>query len=358
MRQLVAGASVPDRNGADILAALNSVADAYFVDPAAIAGMIHTESVWDTRCVTGSYIGLTQVGPELPKLLNLTADQFLALSAADQIQAYGKWLGYYQYSQQVAKYGMNVAAQPLERQAAVLQAMQFAPNGAKWKKAFAQGNYSVPATSSKQARFLGDTSIDDMEAYYAAFFKQYPPSYVDNLGPVAAAAQFQPAAFVAQAALAPTGGGTPAASDKDSIPALLKLSSDAAQLVAAQHVAAKRLLDYDGEIYPSDGCAITLSVLLQEAGIAVADTFLAFDLGNTLKNRGWRAVGIGQQQPGDVGSTCGSTPHHGTDHIYLVLRIINSDEMVVADNQADAPHFRWASGKGGKSPTTFFLRAT
>jgi hypothetical protein len=127
--------------------------------------------------------------------------------------------------------------------------------------------------------------------------------------------------------------------------------------MAAQHVAAVRLLKYDGEIYPSDGCAITLSVLLQEAGIVVADTYRAFDLGNLLAdNRGWQFVPVGQQMPGDLGSTCGSAPHHGTDHIYLVLKLVNSDEMVVADNQAEAPHFRWASGKG-KSPTTFFLRA-
>jgi hypothetical protein len=30
--------------------------------------------------------------------------------------------------------------------------------------------------------------------------------------------------------------------------------------------------------------------------------------------------------------------------------------MVIADNQSEVVHFRWASGKG-KSPTTFFLRA-
>jgi hypothetical protein len=179
MRQLVGGASVPDRDSAEILAALNSVADDYNVDPAAIAGMIHTESVWDTRCVTGSYIGLTQVGPELPKLLKITKDQFLALSAADQIQAYGKWLGYYRYLDQIKKYGMHVGDQPLARQAAVLQAMQFAPNGAKWKTEFANGNYLVPSTSSKQAHFLGDTSIHDMEAYYGGFFKQHPPSYAE-----------------------------------------------------------------------------------------------------------------------------------------------------------------------------------
>jgi hypothetical protein len=363
MRHLIAGAGVPDLNSADIIAALNSVADTYNVDPAAIAGMIHTESVWDTRCVTGSYIGLTQVGPELPQSLNLTKEQFLALSAADQIQAYGKWLAYYRYLAQTAKYGMNVAAQPL-----ALQAMQFAPNGGKWKSAFARGDYSVPSTSSKQAQFLGDTSIHDMGAYYSAFFTQHPPTYADAqaLGPVAAAPQaqpLQPAAYLAQAAEPPAGfnldaQAQAATSDGQHIAALLALASDASQLVAAQHVAAARLLNYDGEIYPSDGCAITLSVLLQQAGIAVADTYRAFDLGELLKNgRGWQFISVGNQQPGDVGSTCGPVAHHGTDHIYVVLKIVNSDEMVVADNQAEAPHFRWASGKGGKSPTTFFLRA-
>jgi hypothetical protein len=97
-------------------------------------------------------------------------------------------------------------------------------------------------------------------------------------------------------------------------------------------------------------------VLLQEAGISVPDTFQAIVLGQLLKKRGWIQIPIGSQIAGDVGSTCGQTPHHGTDHIYLVLRPVNSDEMVVADNQAAEPHFRFASGQG-KSPTRFFLRA-
>jgi|HubBroStandDraft_6_1064221.scaffolds.fasta_scaffold201329_1 hypothetical protein len=366
MRQLVAGASVPDRDSADILGALNIVAAVYNVDPAAIAGMIHTESLWDTRCVTGSYIGLTQVGPELPKLLKLTKDQFLDLSAAEQIQAYGKWLEYYQYTEQIAKYGVDVSGQPIARQAAVLQAMQFAPNGTKWKIAFARGDYSVPSTSSKQARFLGDTSIHDMEAYYGAFFEQYPPSYA---GAAAGVTTYPAPRSMMEATIASTSKATDifnlaapnnaSGSDGQYIPALLQIAGNTDQLVAAQQVAAQRLLNYDGQKYPTDGCAITLSVLLQEAGISVADTYLAFDLGNVLKNnRNWQFVPVGQQQAGDVGSTCGSTPHHGTDHIYLVLQLVNTDEMVVADNQAEAPHFRWASGKGGKSPTTFFLRAS
>jgi hypothetical protein len=371
MHHLTGGASVPDRGSADILAALNAVADACNVDPAAIASVIHTESVWDTRCVTGSYIGLTQVGPDFIASLHLTRDQFLGLSAAAQIQDYARWLAFYSYTQQVAQYGMNVAGQPAARQAAVLQAMQFSPNGSKWKVAFASGDYSVPSTPYPQARFLGDTSIHDMEAYYTGFFKQHPPSYADAAPAAVAVAPLQPApappvgvAPAVVAGLAPlvanfaaAAGGPAPKPDGQSLPTLIKIASDPAQLVGAQHIAAKRLLDFDGEVFPSDGCAITLSVLLQEAGIPVANTYPALAMGNVLKGRGWQVVPIGSQQAGDVGSTCGPTPHHGYDHIYLVLRLVNSDEMVVADNQAEAPHFRWASGKGGKTPTTFFLRA-
>jgi soluble lytic murein transglycosylase-like protein len=54
-KQLKSGASVPMANRPNILVALNGVADAHRVDPAAIAGMIHLESVWDTKNVTGQY---------------------------------------------------------------------------------------------------------------------------------------------------------------------------------------------------------------------------------------------------------------------------------------------------------------
>lgn len=163
------------------------------------------------------------------------------------------------------------------------------------------------------------------------------------------------AALGARAILAPNGIGGPG--DGAQLARLIANASNPPTLQEAQAEAAQRLLTYDGEQYPSDGCAITLSVLLQEAGINVADTYQAIVLGNVLKQRGWSEVPIGSQQAGDVGSTCGPTPHHGTDHIYLVLRPVNTDEMVIADNQAATPHFRYASGKGGKSPTKFFLRA-
>ncbi len=147
-------------------------------------------------------------------------------------------------------------------------------------------------------------------------------------------------------------------SDGQYVAALVKLASDSQHLLTAQQVAAKKLLDYDGETFPQDGCAITLSVLLQESDIAVADTYQAIVLGNSLKlKRKWQVIPVGRQMSGDVGSTCGAEPDHGSDHIYLVLKTLNEDEMVIADNQAPRPHFRYASGIGGKTPTKFFLRA-
>jgi hypothetical protein len=146
--------------------------------------------------------------------------------------------------------------------------------------------------------------------------------------------------------------------DSQYIARLLNLASNPTQLIVAQQVAARRLLDYDGEIFPHDGCAITLCILLQEAGITVNDTYQAIALGNVLKTeRGWKIISVGEQKEGDIGSTCGSVPHHGYDHIFLVLKALNTDEMIVADNQESEPHFRFASGKG-KTPTKFFLRAS
>jgi hypothetical protein len=147
-------------------------------------------------------------------------------------------------------------------------------------------------------------------------------------------------------------------SDADHIPDLVKLASDANQLVAAQHVAAHRLLNATGEKYPHDGCAITLCVLMQDAGIDVKDTYQALAFGNMLESkRNWQRIPLGEQEVGDIGSTCGPVAHHGFDHVYLVLKKNNDDEMIIADNQQPKPHFRWVSGKGGKTPTKFFLRA-
>jgi len=146
--------------------------------------------------------------------------------------------------------------------------------------------------------------------------------------------------------------------DAQFIPALVQFASNATQLQAAQDVAAKRLFAYDSEKFPTDACAITLSVLLQDAGINVQDTFMAIDLGNVLMQRGWQVIEIGEQEQGDVGSTCGTQPEHGVDHIYLVLQAVDANDMVVADNQEPQPHPRTVSGHDDISPTRFFLRAS
>lgn len=146
--------------------------------------------------------------------------------------------------------------------------------------------------------------------------------------------------------------------DKSRIEALLAIARDKAKLQAAQAIAAPRLLAYDGTVYPKDGCAITLSVLMQDAGIEIRDIFWALEITNELKARGWQMVPNGDRRPGDIGTTCVDVPMHGDDHVYLVLDNIDADEMVIADNQATEPHSRWISGKGGKTPTKYFLRAT
>ena len=147
-------------------------------------------------------------------------------------------------------------------------------------------------------------------------------------------------------------------SDSSKIDDAIRIGSHADTLQAVEHSAAAKLLRYDGEQYPHDGCAITLSTLLQEAGIDVPDTYQALALGNALIKRGWSKIQVGQQKSGDIGSTCGNAPNHGSDHIFLVLKALGTSEMVIADNQAHAPHFRWANGKGGKTPARFFLRAS
>ena len=70
-KELKSGAGVPMAKRPEILAALNSVAASHDVNPAAIAGIIDTESKWDSRNVSGSFIGLTQVGPDFVKKLEI-----------------------------------------------------------------------------------------------------------------------------------------------------------------------------------------------------------------------------------------------------------------------------------------------
>ncbi|MBB6370442.1 hypothetical protein [Chryseobacterium shigense] len=154
----------------------------------------------------------------------------------------------------------------------------------------------------------------------------------------------------------------PVSNDSQHINDLVHIASNPANnfksLKDIQNRAAKKLLVYDGDKYPTNGCAITLSLILQDAGIPVKDIYMAIELTNILrKKRNWGVIPNGSQQSGDIGTTCGTIPNHGYDHIYLVVERKGNDEMVIVDNQKNEPHTRFASGKGGKTPTKYFLRA-
>lgn len=115
-----------------------------------------------------------------------------------------------------------------------------------------------------------------------------------------------------------------------------------------------------GYKYPRKSCAATLSHFLREAGINIPITLGAQNLADRLRfSRKWTKIAVGKQQPGDVAvcySMAADVP--GADHIFLVVGVEDDDKMVIADNQAQAQtHIRYASGKGGKTPTEYFLRA-
>lgn len=150
-------------------------------------------------------------------------------------------------------------------------------------------------------------------------------------------------------------------SDAALIPSLIKLATDPVQFKAVCDISKDELFRYDGEHFPTNACAITLSNLMQRAGADIGDIFRAVTLGETLKTRGWKVIKNGAQKPGDVGSTCGVKAAKN-DHIYLVVQSIDTDKMRIVDNQVAKPHYRCVSGKdcgyGEKTPTKFFLRAT
>jgi hypothetical protein len=148
--------------------------------------------------------------------------------------------------------------------------------------------------------------------------------------------------------------------DRDHIAKLVELGASQAGLAKAQQIAAKALKSA-GESWPHNGCAANLCALLQLSGIDVPMTLgagkLAHVLGGQINSRHWVHIPVGDQKAGDVGVCFDNNGGvAGADHIYLVLRRIDSDEMVIADNQDSAPHKRFASG-GHKTPTEYFLRA-
>jgi hypothetical protein len=149
--------------------------------------------------------------------------------------------------------------------------------------------------------------------------------------------------------------------DKDHIAKLIEIGSSPKDLAEAQRIAAKALAAAGQPPFPHNGCAATLSALLQLSGINVPMTLgagkLTHILGGQINSRHWDHIPVGDQQAGDVGVCFDNDPKvPGADHIYLVVKRVDADEMVIADNQLATTHRRFASGKG-KTPTEYFLRA-
>ena len=149
------------------IASIGALASRLGVSPAAIAGVIKTESNWDPRAGTGSYHGLTQMGPATfaeagGKLNGLTYDEYLKASPDKQVDTYGAWLDHYGFSDKFKGARIDLATMTPAQQAAYLQAFQFAPGNTSW----IGGDDRTPVTLHKQADALGSTSLADMTRYY------------------------------------------------------------------------------------------------------------------------------------------------------------------------------------------------
>jgi len=151
----------PEMQTPENMAALREVGEKFGISPLAIASIINTESKWRTGAATGSYRGLTQIGPENPEWANIGS-----MSAADQIRTYGRWLERYRFREKTQAAGVNFASMSPAQQAAYLQGFQFAPNAMSWQYAAGRGEFGGRTTPSRQARVLGSTSLSDMTRYY------------------------------------------------------------------------------------------------------------------------------------------------------------------------------------------------
>jgi|GEM_PF-3292476 len=151
----------PELQTPENMAALKEVGEKFGISPMAIAGVINTESKWRTGASTGSYRGLTQIGPENPEWATIGS-----MSVADQIRTYGRWLDRYRFREKTSAAGINFAAMSPAQQAAYLQGFQFAPNAMSWQYAAGRGEFGVRTTASRQARVLGSTTLTEMTRYY------------------------------------------------------------------------------------------------------------------------------------------------------------------------------------------------
>lgn len=141
--------------------------------------------------------------------------------------------------------------------------------------------------------------------------------------------------------------------DKDHIQQMVQLGSTAQGVQQVQTRAKKVMQDNGYGSTLHNACAATLSEFMNISAINVPVTLGAGNLARRVKGRGWNQVTIGSQRAGDVAVAVNDV------HIFLVVQAVDQDVMIIADNQAPAPHRRRASGdpKLNHSPVAYFLRA-
>jgi hypothetical protein len=156
-------------------------------------------------------------------------------------------------------------------------------------------------------------------------------------------------------------------SERSLVLAMIPWLKSAANLAYIDEEANEFLIEAGAAPFPHNACAATQSAILIEAGLMDLDDpskpmkpiLGALALDNYLHNkRGWTRVPLGEQQVGDIGTTCGTSPHAGRDHVFMWWKINNTHEGLVIDNQSTkGPHVRRTDGQDGKSRTTYSLRA-
>lgn len=141
---------------------------------------------------------------------------------------------------------------------------------------------------------------------------------------------------------------------------LVEIGTSAKTCEAIRLAARKAMIPIYGKVTAKNACAATLTLFLKEAGFGVSGVIYgAGKLARFIENDlGWRRIKVGAQQPGDVGVCYDHSSPAGSDHVFFVTERVDDDEMMIVDNQESlAPHRRFASGFGGKTPVEYFLTA-
>ncbi len=182
-REITSGGGIPKGTDQKVIDAINKVAKKHNLDPAAVSQVIKMESNFNPRNKTGSYVGMTQIGPDTMREAGwgISSSQFRRMPANKQIEYYGKWLDHYKFDEKVKKYGVDPSKMSASEQAAMLQAFQFSPNGNRWLRALGKGNIDTRATGSPQAGALGRTTQRDMRRTFDRRLSSDPAQYGDLL---------------------------------------------------------------------------------------------------------------------------------------------------------------------------------